>query len=104
MADIRHLPPPQAETWAWQLGAACRGADTATFYHPDNERGPSRRRRERAAKAVCSNCPVVGECLSWALQTREPYGVWGGRSTEERETILAARAAGRTERIAGRSA
>ncbi|MHA3703726.1 WhiB family transcriptional regulator [Jatrophihabitans sp. YIM 134969] len=104
MADVRHLPPPKAETWAWQLGAACRGMDTSTFYHPDNERGPSRRRRERSAKAVCSGCPVTAQCLSWAIQTREPYGVWGGKSVEEREALIAVAAAGRTEQIAGKSA
>lgn len=104
MADVRHLPAPRTENWAWQLGAACRGQDTATFYHPDNERGPSRRRRERSAKAICSGCAVTAQCLSWALQTREPYGVWGGKSVEEREVLIAVAAASTAERIAGRSA
>jgi WhiB family redox-sensing transcriptional regulator len=41
------------------------------------------------AKAVCSRCPVVESCLRWALAAREPYGVWGGLSVEEREALLA---------------
>jgi WhiB family redox-sensing transcriptional regulator len=30
---------------------------------------------------------VVGPCLQWALETREPYGVWGGMSVEERQAM-----------------
>ena len=88
MADVRRLPAPREGDWDWQLSAACRGLDTANFFHPENERGPSRARRERLAKAVCAKCTVVDRCLSWALETREPYGVWGGLSTEEREALL----------------
>ena len=88
MPELHHLPPPRHGDWDWQAQAACRGRDTADFYHPDNERGPSRSRRERNAKQVCSGCPVVRQCLRWALSAREPYGVWGGLSTEERELLL----------------
>jgi WhiB family transcriptional regulator, redox-sensing transcriptional regulator len=72
----------------WQQQAACRGADTRIFYHPDNERGPSRRRRDMQAKQICRGCAVITECLSRALATREPYGVWGGLSPEERGALL----------------
>lgn len=88
MADISHLPTPKAGDWEWQLRGACRGLDSGMFFHPENERGPSRARREDAAKKVCAGCPVTRECLSWALRTREPYGVWGGKSTEERTQLL----------------
>lgn len=88
MAEIRRLPAPREGDWDWQVDAACRGRDTATFYHPENERGPSRARRELQAKAVCNGCPVVQSCLRWALAAREPYGVWGGLSVEERELLL----------------
>ena len=44
--------------------------------------------REMLAKAVCASCPVIDNCLRWALAAREPYGVWGGLSTEEREALL----------------
>jgi len=88
MAEVRRLPAPREGDWDWQVRAACRGNDTANFYHPENERGPSRTRREMRAKAVCSTCPVIENCLRWALAAREPYGVWGGTSAEEREAIL----------------
>jgi WhiB family redox-sensing transcriptional regulator len=88
MAELRRVPAPREGDWDWQLHAACRGLDTSAFYHPENERGPSRVRRERQAKAVCARCVVVEQCLEWALAAREPYGVWGGMSTEEREALL----------------
>jgi len=88
MAEIRRLPPLRQGDWDWQVAAACRGTDTANFYHPENERGPSRARREMRAKAVCAHCPVIDSCLRWALAAREPYGVWGGLSVEEREALL----------------
>jgi WhiB family redox-sensing transcriptional regulator len=88
MAEVRRLPAPREGDWDWQVNAACRGLDTANFYHPENERGPSRARREMHAKAVCAGCPVIANCLSWALAAREPYGVWGGLSADEREALL----------------
>ena len=50
-------------------------------------------RREMRAKAVCSGCPVIDSCLRWALAAREPYGVWGGLSVEEREALLTSKTA-----------
>ncbi len=88
MAEVRRLPEPRIGDWDWQSQAACRGRDTANFYHPENERGPSRARRERQAKSICAQCPVVANCLRWALAAREPYGVWGGLSVDERELLI----------------
>jgi WhiB family redox-sensing transcriptional regulator len=88
MAEPRRLPAPREGDWDWQAQAACRGQDTQNFYHPENERGPSRVRREMRAKAVCASCPVIENCLRWALAAREPYGVWGGMSAEDRERLL----------------
>lgn len=93
MAEIRRLPAPREGDWDWQMRAACRGQDTANFYHPENERGPSKARREARAKAVCATCPVVTNCLKWALAAREPYGIWGGTSVEDRERLLASKSA-----------
>lgn len=88
MAEVRRLPPIREGDWDWQTRAACRGIDTSMFFHPENERGPSRVRREMRAKAVCAACPVIDNCREWALAAREPYGVWGGLSVEEREALL----------------
>ena len=58
------------------------------FFHPDGERGPARARRQAAAKAVCGTCPVIDACLQHALSVREPYGVWGGLTEDERRVAL----------------
>ena len=87
MADISRLPGPVADVWDWQFEGACRDADPTTFFHPEGERGPSREARDRAAKAVCATCPVIAACAAHALAVREPYGVWGGMTEEEREAI-----------------
>jgi WhiB family transcriptional regulator, redox-sensing transcriptional regulator len=88
MAGVLRLAVPRQGAGHWQQQAACRGTDTGLFYHLDNERGASRRRRELQAKQICRECPVLTECLSWALATREPHGVWGGLSPEERGAML----------------
>ena len=95
MADIRRLPVPVAETWDWQMRGACRGMDSAFFFHPEGERGPARANREERAKQVCMGCPVLGPCRRHALAVHEPYGVWGGLSESERDEIIR----GRTRRL-----
>ncbi|MBI1352527.1 MAG: WhiB family transcriptional regulator [Actinomycetales bacterium] len=80
---------PKDAQWYWQEHGSCREADPLLFFHPQNERGSSRARRDRAAKLVCAGCPVRMECADYAVRAREPYGVWGGLSEEEREHIYA---------------
>jgi WhiB family transcriptional regulator, redox-sensing transcriptional regulator len=91
MADIRRLPVPVTETWEWQMRGACRGMDSAFFFHPEGERGPARANREARAKQVCLRCPVLEQCRRHALAVHEPYGVWGGLSESEREEIIRGR-------------
>jgi WhiB family redox-sensing transcriptional regulator len=31
---------------------------------------------------------VIAECAAHALNVREPYGVWGGMTEEDREAML----------------
>lgn len=88
MSTVRRLLSPIAERWDWQRLGACRGRDSAQFFHPDGERGSSRIRRETAAKVVCASCPVRPECAAHALSMREPYGVWGGFTESERMRLL----------------
>lgn len=88
MADIRRLPGTNTDLWDWQLAGLCRGVDSAVFFHPEGERGPSRARRERSAKAICQQCPVRAQCAAHALQVHEPYGVWGGLSESERSRLI----------------
>jgi WhiB family redox-sensing transcriptional regulator len=88
MAEISRLPIPVMEEWEWQYKGACRDLDPEMFFHPDGERGPRRRNRENAAKAVCASCPVIAACRAHALAVQEPYGIWGGLSESDRTAIL----------------
>jgi WhiB family redox-sensing transcriptional regulator len=84
VTDTKRLPGCTEELWQWQLHAECRGMDSSVFFSPDTERGPRRRRREAAAKAICAHCPVLAACRDHALQVQEPYGIWGGLTENER--------------------
>ncbi len=95
MTDISRLPGRNEDLWRWQLRAVCRGMDTADFFHPDAERGPSKHRRDAKAKAICASCPVIAQCRTHALQVHEPYGVWGGLTADERNQLLSAIAVNR---------
>ena len=78
MTDVSRLPGPMIDAWEWQYEAACRDLDTELFFHPEGERGSTRRRRAANAKAICATCPVIEQCRSYALAAQEPYGIWGG--------------------------
>ena len=62
MAELSRLPGPVIDRWEWQYEGACREAGSEQFFHPEGERGASRRRRDANAKAICSTCPVIPVC------------------------------------------
>jgi WhiB family redox-sensing transcriptional regulator len=73
----------------WQQSAACRGENASSFYPPSHfERKELRLNRERLAKSICGLCPVRQSCLSYALRTAEPHGIWGGLNEIERGQLL----------------
>ncbi|MET7683344.1 WhiB family transcriptional regulator [Streptomyces sp. NPDC005423] len=75
----------------WIERAACVGEDPELFF-PVGRSGPALR-DVREAKAVCAGCPVVAECLSWAVATGQTNGVWGGLTEVERAELCRARSA-----------
>lgn len=79
------------DEWEWQYAGKCREADPNLFFHPENERGYARKRRAESAKSFCRRCPVRESCLTHALSMREPFGVWGGLSEDERNALLEGR-------------
>ena len=46
----------------------------------------------REAKEVCRGCEVRHDCLEFALQNGEKFGIWGGLSERERRRIRRQRA------------
>lgn len=83
------IPDQTGRSNAWQSAAACRGEDSRLFFHPEGERGLSRKFREHEAKQICSACPVRVDCLRHALTVGEDYGIWGGLAAVERQALLA---------------
>ena len=88
MSEVSRLPKPVVENWNWQQDGSCRDLPSEMFFHPDGERGPRRRNRENAAKAICASCPVIQQCRTHALAVQEPYGIWGGLSEDDRLAII----------------
>ena len=74
----------------WRNLAQCRRYDPELFF-PVGTSGPAQLQTEEA-KAVCASCAVRTECLRWAFDTGQDFGVWGGMSEAERRA--AARKAG----------
>ncbi|MFJ5680261.1 WhiB family transcriptional regulator [Streptomyces sp. NPDC093097] len=69
----------------WLHRAACRDEDPDLFF-PAGDTGPAVL-QIREAQAVCARCPVVRQCLDWALVTRQTHGVWGGLSEGQRREL-----------------
>lgn len=66
------------------------GARCESGIEPDDffaERSFEKRKRDRT-KAFCNPCSVRTECLLWALEHREQFGIWGGLDTRERRLLL----------------
>ncbi len=78
----------------WRHRALCRDEDPELFF-PIGTTGPAERQVEEA-KAVCRRCAVTSDCLSWALDTGQDSGVWGGLSEDERRALKRARMRVRT--------
>ena len=87
----------------WLDRAACLHHDPDLFF-PVSAAGPGQE-QTKLAKQVCRGCPVVAECLEWALASAIPFGVLGGLSEEERRALtrrhLSARAARAVARCTG---
>lgn len=65
---------------AWQSDALCAQTDPEAFFP---EKGGS----TRDAKKICASCEVRAQCLEYALQNDERFGIWGGLSERERRKL-----------------
>ena len=73
----------------WQENAACRGPLGAVFFPPPTtERKREKLAREARAKEICRSCVVQQDCRTYAIEIREPHGVWGGLSEQERRVLI----------------
>lgn len=74
-----------ADPRGWAARGACRDSDPELFF-PVTARGPGRGQIEKA-KAICARCAVQAQCLEFAMETGQTFGVWGGMAEDERITL-----------------
>jgi WhiB family transcriptional regulator, redox-sensing transcriptional regulator len=93
-------------TWnnlSWRQHRACADLDTNMFFPI----GLTTAALEQTtlAKSICQSCPVNNQCLEFALRTLQDYGIWGGRTEDERRVIRRTRrAAARRAAVAAKAA
>lgn len=87
-----HLPPIEVEPTqrsveppAWHEWALCNGMDQKRFFDEDRK---SRVGAMKEARAICRACSVAGDCLLWALEMKEEFGIWAGSSGRQRAGML----------------
>ena len=80
VAQARHVRRPSPEELDWQLQALCREVSPELFF-------PNYGERKTDALRICHSCPVEDECLAYALKYREPHGIWGGATEEDRRRM-----------------
>jgi len=73
----------------WRSRGACSREDPELFF-PVGQTGPGLAQLNRA-RAICARCEVRAACLSFALETVQDHGVWGGKSEEELRALRRAR-------------
>ena len=84
---MEELPPifeESGEIDSWKELADCREADPDIFF-------PGTKEEEAQAKRICAGCSVADLCLKYALEAREPFGIWGGASEKDRRRMRRAR-------------
>lgn len=78
LADLLRQPEP--EDVSWRDSALCAQSDGDAWF-------PEKGGTTRYAKKICRGCPVTTDCLEWALDNGEEFGVWGGMSERERRKL-----------------
>lgn len=77
---VRQPSSEEDNVLAWQSDALCAQTDPEAFFP---EKGGS----TRDAKKICTSCEVRAQCLEYALQNDERFGIWGGLSERERRKL-----------------
>lgn len=67
----------------WMEHGACRNQPISWWFPPHVDRDAFHYYSE--ARLICATCPVQTECLDYALEHGERFGMWGGQSPRERK-------------------
>ena len=73
--DLMFNPP------AWRRAAKCLQSDPDLHF-------PAKGESPRDAKRICAQCGVRPDCLAYALEHRERFGVYGGIAERDRRRML----------------
>ena len=66
-----------------KVGVPCEKLPAAFF--PEDIVDPQLRAAStKMAKALCKSCPLIESCFTYALETNQRHGIWGGTTPEER--------------------
>lgn len=69
------------EDRAWEDDAACRQSD------PDLWTSENAQKQSDAKKICKTQCDVREQCLAYAIETREVFGIWGGLGYSQRRRL-----------------
>lgn len=64
----------------WKLLAMCQNAANPDAWF---EKFDSKKK----AAEMCKGCPVISQCLTYALENDEQWGIWGGMTTKDRKRL-----------------
>jgi WhiB family redox-sensing transcriptional regulator len=70
----------------WQDDALCAQVSQEMFFP---EKGGS----TKDAKRICDSCDVKAQCLAYALESGQRFGIWGGLSERQRRALVKGQAA-----------
>ena len=92
-----YVTPPGTITGDdWRDHAACAG-ETSDLFFPTSYLAAEAKPRVAAAIAVCRSCPVITDCLAYALDMERGSnvmsrdGIWGGTTPSQRFNLNRAR-------------
>lgn len=69
----------------WMDEAACKGS--SEFFYADSTDKKENTKKESQAKIICKKCPVSAECLLFAIENDESFGIWGSFAPKERSIL-----------------
>lgn len=84
---VSDLPVPPPPLGGWVGEAVCRGVRSDVFFPPSGVRPVE-------ALRLCGVCPVRVECLEYAIENHQHWGVWGGLTERQRFALKRARRLG----------
>ncbi|OLF04854.1 WhiB family transcriptional regulator [Actinophytocola xanthii] len=73
--------PTRRRGHRWRHRAACAAYPSLEWIEPSSP-------HIGTCRSICRACPVRRECLAVALDTREPWGIWGGLDPRERRELV----------------